>query len=78
MIVRKIGALFECIRDRCKRTGTDTLQCMAKQPQFADRFFNISLTVLLLRALMREFARVLRAIIHGAVQLKKLLARSFY
>jgi hypothetical protein len=34
---------------------------------FQIAFFNVSFTVLLLRALMHEFARVSQAIIHGAV-----------
>ncbi len=72
MIVCKSRALSECIRDRCKRTGVGAMRYTAKQPQFPDCFFNISFTVLLLRALMHEFARFLQAIIHGAVQLRKL------
>jgi len=43
---------------------------------FQIAFFNISVTVLLLRALRHEFATVLRAIIHGAVQIEKLSDRS--
>jgi hypothetical protein len=39
MVVRKSSALFECIRDRFKRTGTGALQDMAKQPQLPHRFF---------------------------------------
>ena len=35
-------------------------------------FIIISFTVLLLRALMHEFARISRAIIHAAVQIEKL------
>ncbi len=58
--------------DRCKRTGIGALRYTAKQPNFQIAFFNISFAVLLLRALMHEFARVLRAIIHGAVQFRKL------
>jgi hypothetical protein len=36
MIVCENRALFECIRDRCKRTGTDTVVRIAKQTPFLD------------------------------------------
>jgi hypothetical protein len=36
MIVCENRALFECIRDRCKRTGTGTVVRIAKQPRPLD------------------------------------------
>jgi hypothetical protein len=36
MIVCENRALFECIRDRCKRTGTDTVVRIAKQTPLLD------------------------------------------
>ena len=36
MIVCENRALFECIRDRCKRTGTGTVVRIAKQTRLLD------------------------------------------
>jgi hypothetical protein len=45
MIVCENRALFECIRDRCKRTGTGTVVRIAKQTRLLD---NLSLSRALL------------------------------
>ena len=72
MIVCENRALSEYIRDRYKRTETGWVQRIVKQTQcLANALGKYPLTVLLLRALMHEFARVSQAIIHGAVQFKK-------
>jgi hypothetical protein len=71
MIVCENCALFECIRDRCKKTGIGKVFWIAQQTLFAANFFIISFTVFLLGALMHEFAQVSQAIIHGAVQIGK-------
>ena len=55
-----------------KEEGSARCGIRQNSPNFQFAFFNISFTVLLLRALMHEFARVLQAIIHGAVQFRKL------
>ncbi len=55
-----------------KEQGLARCGIRQKSPNFQIAFFNIPFTVLLLRALMHEFARVLQAIIHGAVQFRKL------
>jgi len=71
MIVCENRALFECIRDRCKRTGSSRLLQMAKRSKFKDNVLLLySFPVLLLRALMREFARVSQAIIDPALKRK--------
>jgi len=56
-----------------KEQGSPLCAIRQNSPNFQIAFFNISFAVLLLRALMHEFARVLQAIIHGAVQFRKLL-----
>jgi hypothetical protein len=72
MIVCEKRALCECIRDRCTRTGTGRVLEIAKQIEFSvDVLLSFRVAVLLLRALMHEFARVSQAIIHGAAQTKK-------
>jgi hypothetical protein len=71
MIVRENRALSERIRDRCKRTRVGTMLWISKQTHSLDDVFTISAIVLLLLALMREFARVSRAIIHEAAESKK-------
>jgi len=53
-----------------KEQGSARCGMQQKSPNFQIALFNISFAVLLLRALMHEFARVLRAIIHGAVQFR--------
>jgi hypothetical protein len=55
-----------------KEQGSARCGMQQNSPNFQIPFFNISFTVLLLRTLMHEFARVLQAIIHGAVQFRKL------
>jgi hypothetical protein len=73
MIVCEDRALFECIRDCFKRTGTAPLVQMARQTQFSDKvLLSYPLAVLLLQALMHEFARTSQAIIHPALKSKKL------
>ena len=73
MIVCENRALFESIWDRCKRTGTGTMVRIVKQTQFSDNLlFLYIFTVLLVRALMHEFARISQAIIHAAFKSKKL------
>ena len=68
MIVRENLALFECIRDRCKRTGTIRVLPIAKQVKSSvNVLLSYSFTVFLLRAIIHEFARVSRAIIYRAV-----------
>ena len=62
--MREYRTLFECIGDRCKRTGSSRLLPMAKHSKFKDNVFLLySFTVLLDRALMREFVGVSQAII---------------
>jgi hypothetical protein len=79
MIVCENRALFECIRDRCKRTGAGTVLCIVIQTRFSDNLFFLSSTVLLLTALMHEFAWASQAIIHAAFKSKKpeLFSRSY-
>jgi hypothetical protein len=60
-----------------KEQGSARCAIRQNSPNFQIAFFNISFTVLLLRALMHEFARVSQAIIHGAVQFRKLPEPSF-
>jgi hypothetical protein len=45
---------------------------VAKQTHLLNNLYYHTVTVLLLRTLMHEFARVSRAIIHAAVKSKKL------
>ena len=78
MIACENRALFECIRDRCKRTGTGRLLQMAKKNQFKDNVLLYSFTVVLLRALMLEFARVSQAIIDPAFKRKNSPTLSLY
>jgi len=73
MIVCEDRALSECIRDCCKRTGTDKVLQIAKQTQFPYSVLLLyPLAVLLLLSLRHEFARASQAIIHSALQSKKL------
>jgi hypothetical protein len=73
MIVRENRALSEWIRDRCKRTGIDNRLPISWPIKFPPGLqLQQPLAVFLLRALIHEFARVLRAIIHGAVNSQKL------
>jgi hypothetical protein len=50
---------------------------LQNRPDFRKLFVIISFTVLLVQALMHEFVRIARAIIHGAAQSKKLPTISF-
>lgn len=71
MIVRENGALFECLRERCKRTGS--ARCYESPNRLNFRITYVgSFTVLLVRALRPKFAQVSRAIIHRAAKSKKL------
>jgi hypothetical protein len=73
MIVCENRALSECIRDRCKRTGTGRMLRIAEQIEFTvNILLSYPFAVLLLRALRHEFARFSQAIIHGAVNWIKL------
>ena len=61
-------ALSEWIRDRCERTGIGGELCNVEQIKSAPNLLlRYPFTVLLVRALIHEFARVSRVIIHGAV-----------
>ena len=71
MIARENRALSEWVRDRLKRTGIGSRLPI---PELFKLSYDVILhpfTVLLLRALIHEFARVSRAIIHAAVKLEK-------
>ena len=73
MIVCEDRALVEYIRDCCKRTGIVRVLRIAEKIQFSDNvLLSYPLAVLLLRAIMHEFARFSQAVIHGAVKSKKL------
>ena len=73
MIVCEDRALSECIRDCCKRTGIARVTQIAKGVEFSDGvLLKYPLAVLLI---VIPYARVwaaLQAIIHPALQSKKL------
>jgi hypothetical protein len=73
MIACEDSALSECIRDCCKRTGISPVMQIAEQIQSLDNaLLSYPLAVLLVRALMHEFARASQAIIHPALKSNKL------
>ncbi len=68
--VRRGGS--EWIRDRFERTGIGNRLLIAQQIRSeTNQFLLQPFAVLLLRALIDEFARVLQAIIHAAVNLER-------
>jgi hypothetical protein len=73
MIVCEDRAMFECIRDCCKRTGIAPVMYIGGQTQFPNNvLLSYPLAVLLLLSLMHEFARALQAIIHPVLKSEKL------
>jgi hypothetical protein len=72
MIACENRALSECIRDRCKRTGGGKVLWISEKFKSSANLFSGALAVILLQALMHEFARISQVIIHGAIQSRKL------
>jgi hypothetical protein len=71
MIASDNRALSEWFRNRCKRTGIRMILPISKQIQFsAKALLCYPFAVLLLRALIHEFARVSRVIICEAIYKK--------
>ena len=73
--LRLVAKAAHCLRALgivAKEQGSARCAIRQNSPNFQIAFFNIPFTVLLLRALMHEFARISQAIIHGAVQFRKL------